>query len=691
MNTRNPLMKYEQQLKKCAIAVLFGLAATLAACSGSKDELKDRTYDGCLNGACECVFTSECPSPLLCVDGLCRTEDVLGALLDAANGGDAGDVLSSNDGDPLGDGSGVDADVGAPRGMGVFCNNNNECESGFCLETAVGGYCSRLCDQGCPEDWICKTVVSVTDPISLCAQDTSRICLPCDSDRLCGDSGNNRCLSIGGGSFCSRDCSTEACPTGYVCEDVDSATAPSGRQCLPLNGTCDCDAGSEGQQKTCTSENAFGVCFGIATCDPDRGFVECTARAPLDELCNGLDDDCDGSVDEEQAPAPCERRSDLGTCEGVQTCQGALGLVCNAQDPVAEVCNDRDDDCDGEADEDFKLGGDVPATVEHCGVCGFDCNIRFANSAEVSCDVSTGTPACVLDACQTGYVLLGGACVDENATLCVPCGEDDDCFGTSSRCLSLSSTDPRTFCARDCSGDSETSTECPASFTCEAAVPSAQCIPDTASCDCTATNAGGQKACTRVGSRGVCFGLETCDPALGWQGCTAPEPTVEACDGVDNDCNGQVDEGVSVGADCQQHNEFGTCTGLTFCGGTLGPRCSAAVPAAESCNGRDDDCNGVADDGFAIDVGGALVYSISVQHCGACNYACPTIAHGRVTCEGSGAAPRCAVGSCDEGYFPGPGNVTCIPVPRANQCAQCATDADCQGPRDRCIADAEGG
>jgi hypothetical protein len=40
----------------------------------------------------------------------------------------------------------------------------------------------------------------------------------------------------------------------------------------------------------------------------------------------------------------------------------------------------------------------------------------------------------------------------------------------------------------------------------------------------------------------VCQGFETCDPRLGWVGCTALEPSVEICDGIDNDCNGVADD-----------------------------------------------------------------------------------------------------------------------------------------------------
>ena len=49
---------------------------------------------------------------------------------------------------------------------------------------------------------------------------------------------------------------------------------------------------------------------------------------------------------------------------------------------------------------------------------------------------------------------------------------------------------------------------------------------------------------------GTCYGIETCDQTKGWVGCNAVEPTAEDCDGFDNDCNGLIDDGLSEGAQC---------------------------------------------------------------------------------------------------------------------------------------------
>ncbi|MCC6625702.1 MAG: hypothetical protein IT385_30990 [Deltaproteobacteria bacterium] len=679
------------RVRTLVVAALACLVPLLVACPSDDGE---RTLAACEDGACACVYSRECPSPLMCVDGACRgaaTPPDATALPDqivfdgGADVDDASAEVEATGADGQADGAPIE-----PRGFGESCFTSTECRSGHCVESAAGGYCSRTCSPGCPEGYRCAQTTVGADPISLCVVDESRLCRPCADDASCGAGGQDLCLAIGGGRFCSKGCESTPCPQGYACQTVSPVVGPTTRQCIPLNGTCDCTAATAGLVKACTAENEAGTCFGLATCDPTSGFVDCSAETPALELCNGRDDDCDGATDDGQEPTSCTRASELGTCSGTETCQGALGRVCNAKTPAAESCNGQDDDCDGATDEDFRTGEDYTA-LAHCGACGHDCEAQFEHAAEVVCDVAGAAPTCRLVACAPGYILLGATCIDENATLCSPCNDDGDCYGDGSRCLGVSATDPRTFCARDCSGEGETTSACPAGYACEAVAGGrAQCLPLTDSCDCTPTNVGQAKACTRTSALGTCFGLETCDAELGWQGCTAREPTLEQCNGEDDDCDGEVDDAVAVGDACQIDNTFGTCSGLTVCAGVLGVQCSARTPTTETCNGQDDDCDGAIDDGFATMVDGQPKYDVSTAHCGACGFACPPVAHGAVTCDGSGASPRCAIASCDEGYYPIAG-VVCAPVPATGSCALCSRDEDCAGPADRCVADGAGG
>ena len=114
----------------------------------------------------------------------------------------------------------------------------------------------------------------------------------------------DRCLDLDGATYCGRDCSdgnlhgTPAgeCPDGYECLPVDGV--PNARQCAPLSGSCTCLDEHDGESRTCVRANGIGTCYGDESCDANAGWSGCSAREPRTEICNGVDDDCNGSIDD---------------------------------------------------------------------------------------------------------------------------------------------------------------------------------------------------------------------------------------------------------------------------------------------------------------------------------------------------------------------------------------------------------
>src|SRR5262249_14508266 len=127
---------------------------------------------------------------------------------------------------------------------------------------------------------------------------------------------------------------------------------------------------------------------------------------------------------------------------------------------------------------------------------------------------------------------------------------------------------------------------------------------------------GAQQACAAgsidtVGVGECRPGLQTCK-AGAWGDCEgAVVPTAEACDGKDNDCNGIIDDGLGTVV-CG----VGACRVVVpGCKGGATPTCTPGAPTPEVCNGVDDDCNGVIDDGLGTVSCGMGPCAITVPAC----------------------------------------------------------------------------
>ena len=210
-----------------------------------------------------------------------------------------------------------------------------------------------------------------------------------------------------------------------------------------------------------------------------------------------------------------------------------------------------------------------------------------------------------LDSCPSGWkcTLLKNfgvdavfVCLPAHVTLCRPCAEDLDCNPPGSlggaRCLSYGDAQG-SFCGGAC--DDEVS--CPVGTSCAEVDGDHQCVPLSGQCQCSAVSVelGLATPCFESNAAGSCEGLRKCT-ATGLTECNAKEPEGETCNGKDDDCDGETDEGIPAEA-CSKPTSFGACEGTTYCSGGQ-TRCEAVDAAAESCNGADDDCDGEADEGF---------------------------------------------------------------------------------------------
>ena len=502
-------------------------------------------------------------------------------------------------------------------------------------------------------------------------------------------------------------------------EDCDGAVDEDlARDCYPgAPGTRDvglCRAGAE----TCV-EGVFGACQG--------------AVVPTDEVCDGRDEDCDDAVDEGNpgGGAPCDTEL-LGVCaEGVVTCQGARLECVQAREAGAEVCNLEDDDCDGEVDEgSVECGLGVCRRSAPLCVDGEDnpCVPFESPGPDVDCDdededcdgaVDEDFPveatACGVGGCGRAGELQ--CVVGQLVDTCVvgePGADDRLCDSVDEDCDGVADED---FPQGEISCGIG---ECrrPGIGQCVDGQQVGDCTPgepqaEGAACDGLDQDCDGradedfQPALVECGV-GACVaeGRTTCVGSVLGDDCAprAPGPNDAACDGVDEDCDGAADEDyVGRAVVCGE----GACVadGITVCReGAEADDCTPLEPAADdpSCDGVDDDCDGVADEDYVAEPVACGV--------GACAAAGETrceageVVDDCVGGEGAGADADCdgvdqdCDGAADEGFAPVPtecgsgacaaaGERRCVNAELVDSCQPgigAANDDTCDGVDDDC-------
>ena len=290
---------------------------------------------------------------------------------------------------------------------------------------------------------------------------------------------------------------------------------------------------------------------------------------------------------------PCDRVDD---CPPGQACYaGTCGRALESACDQPEVCNAVDDDCDGEIDEtgpdDAGVCTCVVGTIQPCGRCGD--GLQSCTAAGLwgacagatpagaccpgqtrSCGISTGECRTGLESC-TGNGAWSGVCaggVDPVAERCN--GRDDDCDGA------IDDGDPEggAACATG-------NAACPAGVT--------RCVAGALTCDAA------------TGDVEVCDGVDNdCDGVVD-DGC--PEICGDGLDNdgdgvVDDGCVCEAGTLAACYAGPPGTDGVGAChAGMQLCNGTgtgYGACVGEVSPAAEVCgDGVDNDCDGVVDDG----------------------------------------------------------------------------------------------
>ncbi|MBI5499536.1 MAG: DUF4215 domain-containing protein [Deltaproteobacteria bacterium] len=566
--------------------VVVGDCVNGEVCDGAEECLSHN----CVPGA-PAVDGTPCGVEQVCIGGVC-------------GGGACGDgIAQPARGEECDDGNDLDGD-GCDRDCAWSCEGDAECDDlALCdgLETCETA--GHVCEHGAPA----ADGTPCLDGAGAAGLCRAGLCADPDCGNAVTDAGE-QCDdgNVVPADGCEADC-TWSCETDPDCADTricnGAETCGAAHTCAagtppPAGTACDRDENPD-TRDICVA----GLCAASACGD---GVPDAVRGEQCDDgnfvAADGCENDCSWSC---EAAADCD---DGDACNGAETC-GATSHACGAGTPLPDgtsctTAGGVPGACRSATCTRTGCGNGVVDAGEECDdgnvVPGDGCENDCLYSCHVAADCrELPDNPCTSDTCSANT--NGQHCVHAPNTLPCndgdPCTSVDACNGEGACAGVLIDADGDTYgpgaaCGGDCN-DASAAVHPGATELCNATDDDCNGVRDDGSgmtCVRAAT-----RSCTATGPTGPCVGTETCSDLCTWGG-TCVVGAAEVCNGADDDCDGELDEGFPCIL-----GSSSACVTACAVGGTraCGPGCvlGACTGTEVPCNDCDDDADGVVDEG----------------------------------------------------------------------------------------------